>query len=102
MPKPLSPEKRLEWEEKIQQQQASGLSIERWCLKAQIKTHTFHYWKDRLHPKVLLDRSCFTELSNAKSPGISIEYQGIRIHVDNQFDSITLQRCLAVLMGVKC
>lgn len=102
MPKALPLEKRNEWEEKIHQQQASGLSIQRWCDEHQIKAHTFHYWKDRLNQKTPLSRSCFTELVNTKAPGISIEYLGVRIHIDKNFDSATLQTCLAVLMGMKC
>ena len=102
MAKVLPLEKRNEWEERIRQQQASGLSIERWCQANEIKTHAFHYWKDQLNQKTPLNRSFFTELVNTKTPGISIEYQGFRIHVDKNFDSATLQDCLTVLRGMKC
>ena len=102
MAKALPLEKRNEWEEKIRQQQVSGLSIERWCQAHQIKAHTFHYWKDRLSQKTPLSRGCFTELVNSKAPGVSIEYQGVRIHIDKNFDSATLQSCLSALKGMKC
>ena len=65
MPKPLSSEKKLEWEEKIRKQKDSGFSIERWCNEHQIRPHTFHYWKERLSPKLLPSRLSFDELSSA-------------------------------------
>jgi hypothetical protein len=102
MAEALHLEKRNQWEEKIHQQQASGLSIQRWCHEHQIKTHVFYYRKDRLNQKTTLSRSGFTELVNTKAPGISIEYQGVRIHIDKNFDSATLHDCLSVLRGVKC
>ena len=102
MPKPSSPEKKLEWEEKIRQQRESGLSIERWCRQNQILPHTFHYWKDRLFPKPPLTRSCFTELSPKQGTGICIEYHGIRIHIDKSFDPATLKSCMSALKGISC
>jgi hypothetical protein len=102
MPKPLSAEKKIEWEAKVCQQRASGLSIERWCRQNQIAAHSFHYWKDRLFPKPQLTRSCFAELPISQGTGISIEYQGVRILIDKSFDSATLQHCLSALRGIQC
>jgi len=102
MVKALPLEKRNEWEEKIHHQQDSGLSVQRWCHEHQIKAPTFYYWKARLNQKTSLSRSCFTELVNTKTPGISIEYQGVRVHIDKDFDSTTLQNCLSALKGMKC
>jgi hypothetical protein len=102
MPRPLSAKKKLEWEEKIRQQRESGLSIERWCKQNTIAPHVFHYWKTRLFPKHPLTRSCFTELKTAPKTGISIEYRGIRIHLDKCFDSTTLKSCLLALKGIPC
>ena len=102
MPTPSSETKRLAWEEKIRLRRESGLSIERWCRENQVSPHTFHYWKDRLFPKVILNRSCFTELADARASGISIECQGILIHLDKHFEPSTLKRFLAVLKEMKC
>lgn len=102
MPKPTSPEKMLEWEDKIQQQRQSGLSIEKWCKQNQIAPHIFYYWKTRLFPKPPLTRSSFTELTASQETGISIEYQGIRIHLDKCFDSTTLKSCLSALKSFSC
>ncbi len=57
MSKPLSREKRLEWEEKIRKQRERSLSIDRWCRENQILPHTFYYWKERLFQKPLLSSS---------------------------------------------
>jgi hypothetical protein len=100
-------EKKLEWEEKVRQQRESGLSITRWCRQNQIPSNTFRYWKDKLFPRAQLTRSCFTELPvsreiDSRETGISIEYRGVRIHIDKHFDPSTLKSCLSVLKGVPC
>ena len=100
MSKPISPEKKLEWETKIREQQESGLSIDRWCRQNQIASCTFHYWKDRLFPKKKLTRSDFTELPASQGTGICIEYQGMRVLIDKSFDPATLRSCLAALRGM--
>lgn len=102
MPKPLSSEKKLEWEEIIRQQSSSKLSIARWCRQNQIADHTFYYWKNRLFPKSQLTRSCFTELTSGKETGICIEYRDIRIHVEKCFDPSTLRNCLSALREIQC
>ena len=103
MPKPISPEKKLEWQEKIRQQRESGLTIDKWCRQNHLPPHLFYYWKNRLFPRNQLTRSCFTELSSDnQGTGISIEYQGVRIHLDKDFDPSTLKSCLSALRGVSC
>jgi hypothetical protein len=82
MRKPISQEKRHEWETKIQQQRQSGLSINKWCKENQTPISTFHQWEDRLYPKqkTPLSLKSFTELteiSGSKGAGIFIEYRGI-------------------------
>ena len=101
MSKPKDHQKKAEWEDKISQQKASGKSIAEWCRDNQVHPRSFYYWRLRCFPKDI-DRSCFTELTNEKSTGISIEYQGIRIFLDKDFDLITLKNCLTALRGIKC
>lgn len=101
MPRPSSSEKKQEWEEKIRKQRESGLSIERWCHDNQLPTHVFYYWRDKFLPKSL-NRACFTELHDANRTGITIEYRGIRIHLDKHFEPSILKRCLAALKELKC
>jgi hypothetical protein len=100
MPKPISKEKKLNWESKIREQKTSGLSVNQWCCKNQVTKGSFHYWKNRLEPKSELTRSCFTELPIDQGTGITMEYQGIRILIDKSFDPATLRSCLAALRGI--
>lgn len=95
MPKPSIELKRT-WEERIQKQKASGLSILRWCQENQIAPHLFYYWKGRICPRTL-SQGCFIEITGAKDTGIAIECSGVHILLDKHFDALTLKRCLQVL-----
>lgn len=96
-----SPETIRVWQEKIAQQQDSDLSIARWCKENQVVICQFHYWKSKLFPKKF-DATGFTELVDVKNVGITIEYDGFRIHLDPNFDAVTLKRCLSVVKEGKC
>jgi hypothetical protein len=98
----LSEERKQKWRDKFQKQKASGLSIKQWCRENQITTQAFYYWRVRLFPKQALNRSQFTEITDSKDIGLSIEYKGIYIHLTKHFDSLTLKKCLAVLKEIKC
>ena len=99
MKKQISPEKRLEWEEKFQKHRESGLSVNRWCLENQISKSSFNYWKERLYPRQqILFRSNFVELSSTQNTGIVIECRGLTVRLDRKFDSSVLKQCLTVLM----
>lgn len=108
MPQTLSEEKIQEWKEKILKQRESGLSIKRWCNENSVVIHTFNYWQTKLFPKILLTRSAFKEIpdrkricvSDLKEKVIVVEYHGIRIHLDQQFEPSTLKQCLEVLLEV--
>ena len=102
MVEPLSEEKRQEWRNQFQKQRESGLSIKQWCRENRITTQSFYYWRVRLFPKPPLSRSQFKEVVDLKDVGISIEYKGIHIHLEKHFDSMTLKKCLSVLMEIKC
>lgn len=99
--KSSSPEKIRAWETKILQQQKSHLSIERWCRENQVAVCQFHYWKSKLFPRQITTSS-FTELPHVKDIRITIECNGMCIHLDPDFDAVTLKRCLIVIKGVGC
>ena len=101
MPQPSSSEKVLEWEEKIRQQKLSDLSIESWCRQNKVTACSFHYWKKRLLAPAQLSSSSFTELKD-QNTGITIECNGICLHVDKHFEPSTLKACLALLKELKC
>jgi hypothetical protein len=101
MPKSSSQETQQVWRERITQQQNSGLSARSWCQENKVAVGRFHYWKDKLIPK-RIDATNFTELADVKNVGITIEYDGMRIHLDPNFDAVTLKRCLSVIKEGKC
>jgi len=42
------PQLRATWQQKVDDQQASGLSITAWCVQQDIRPQTFYYWRKRL------------------------------------------------------
>ena len=85
MPQLLSEDKRLDWKNLIEQQSQNSLSIEKWCLKNQIRPHTFHYWKEKLSPKPL-NRSSFPEVSLKRDTALAIKCRGLRLRIDKECD----------------
>lgn len=103
MPQPFPLERHQEWKERILEQRASGLSIERWCSQNDISPHVFHYWKRKLCPQPDINRSSFKEITReAGHSGITIKYFGFSINIDQKFDAYTLKECLEVLKELKC
>jgi hypothetical protein len=95
-----SREVKQQWKDDIFKQRSSGLSIAAWCRQNEVRTHIFYYWQGKLFPKTPLSRSEFTEIkrgNNEPGLGITLEYQGFSIRLDQHFDSSTLRRCLEVL-----
>jgi hypothetical protein len=101
MPKPISEEKRLEWKERILSQQKSGSTISRWCRENQISYNSYQYWKKRFRSRKPLRRDFFTELSDAKS-GITLQYKNIKIYLEKDFDTLSLEKCIHALRSSTC
>lgn len=101
MPKTSSLEKQLEWKERILQQQASGLSIEKWCAQNQLSPHNFTYWRDKLFPK-RLEKSNFTELNIKRSDAISLQARGIHIHMSSDCDLHLRKQIFAMFAELSC
>ena len=92
------PNKARDWDQKIQKQKQSGLSVSRWCQENQVPYNSFIYWKHRFAKIVPLERKSFVELEeNSSKSGIQLECSGIRVNVEKGFDSSTLARCLQAL-----
>ena len=105
MPKPFPEEKRQEWKRLVEQWEKNdrNVSITRWCSEQNINYNTFLYWRERFGSKSAkqIDRSAFKELSTpANITGITLEYNHIRIQLAENFDAITLTKCLRVLKEV--
>jgi hypothetical protein len=95
---PAISNKSRDWEQKIQKQKQSGLSVFRWCQENRIPYNAFIYWKRRLVRVAPLERKSFVELAeNSSKSGIQLECNGIRVNVEKDFDSSTLARCLQAL-----
>jgi len=100
---PAIPTKSRDWEQKIQKQKQSGLSVSRWCQENQVPYNTFVYWKRRFVRVAPLERQSFVELAeNSSKSGIQLECDGIRVNIEKGFDSSTLARCLQALRSSQC
>jgi len=103
MPRPFPEEKKREWQERVRIQQESGQSMSHWCREQQVNYDSFLYWKKRFSADPFpLNRASFQELTADQGTGISIEYRGIRLHIDKCFDPSTLRNCLLALREIKC
>lgn len=96
MSRPASEEARQQWHNRILQQSSSGLSVARWCCEHNITRWHFDYWKRKLFPETL-QRSSFKELTEEVPVGLTLEYQGITLRLERNFDPVLLKACLAVL-----
>lgn len=99
MAKPFSEDIKRQWKGNILKQRQSKLSIASWCRQNNVAAHVFYYWQSRLFPKPAFDRSCFLESVEEKieSSGIVLEYHGIKLHIEEHFNSSALKKCLEVL-----
>jgi len=101
MPRSNLKTERLKWEDIIYQQKASGKSISAWCRENQILARSFFYWRAKFFPKEI-NRDCFTELVENKNTDIKLEYLGISISLDENFNTEALKKCLKVLKEMSC
>jgi hypothetical protein len=93
---------REEWQQRLTQWETSGIvSAAEWCRKHQINVDQFYYWKSRLTKKSLTPKD-FVELPPTEAPGIQLECNGVRIHLETNFDPILLVRCISLLKGSPC
>ena len=100
MAQPFSEELKQEWKENILKQRQSKLSMASWCRQNGIAVHTFYYWQSKLFPKPPFNRTSFTESieENDKfTTGITLEYHGFNIHLNEHFNPFILKKCVEVL-----
>jgi transposase-like protein len=102
MSRPVSPEEKREWGERVRLQNESGQSVLRWCREHQINYNSMLYWRSQfgLTPTRAVERSSFKELPAAtESTGITIEYQKVQIHLSKNLDPTILMKYLRALKG---
>jgi hypothetical protein len=107
------------WEIKLQQWLSSGKSAKAWCQENQVVYTTFLGWRNRLKylssqkatssPELhslspSFSNTHFVELKNQSKiyPGISLECEGVKIHLSAEFDGASLRKCLDILRGAPC
>jgi len=94
------------WEDKVKEWQASGKSVKAWCQEQKIPPTTFYGWRERsvegkCKTKKLSKKKHFIELKDEQQThSITLEFDGVKIHLSESFNALLLKRCLAVLRGV--
>ena len=93
---------REQWEERVEQWEASGLPVMAWCIERQVKYKTFLYWRRRLRTNTPIKQSLdytFVELKDKSDPssGIEIHHKKLIFSLSKGFDETALFRCLQVL-----
>ena len=90
------------WKEKVLNWEASTKSMSAWCQENKIPITTLIGWKKRV--KNLEVKSGFVELQDHlhSDPGITLEYDGIKIYIRTKFDQTVLKQCLDCIRSVSC
>ncbi len=88
------------WEDTFKNWEASGQTITSWCQEKNLSYNTFCKWKVRLL-KPTLTKASFLEIKEEKNSSLKLEYHGIHIHLDKNFDPEILKKCLLALQGFK-
>jgi hypothetical protein len=103
--------KSREWAEKIEQWKLSGKKAQTWCRENQVVYTTFMGWCKRFKINKSAQtirksplKAQFIELTDQPKihPEISLEYNGVIIHLKGEFDPSLMKKCLAVLRGILC
>lgn len=84
------------WSVKIAAWQNSGLSLAAWCRENSVSYHSANHWRRRLTGINRSDRGVFVELTLPSAP-ISLECNGVLVHVSKGFDPVLLADVLSVL-----
>ena len=82
-----------EWSAKITAWQQSGMTLAGWCREQTENYHRFLYWRKRLAAP---DPGRFLELTAPAVP-ISLECNGVLVHISKGFDPGLLADILSVL-----
>ena len=97
------------WKEKVKEWESSNKSPKVWCQENKIPYTTLCGWRNRLkrsNQKTISNKPAqnFIELKDQipSDPGITLEYQGVRIQLKADFDKVFLKECLHWLRGALC
>jgi hypothetical protein len=96
------------WKEKVLAWKKSNKTASDWCRENKIPLTTLTGWRKRFDQadqnQPFKINQPFIELKNSSSSnsGISLECNGIKIHLEPEFDMSVLKQCLACLREVIC
>lgn len=96
-----------QWQDRVREWEASGKNARVWCQENKIPVTTLSGWKSRLkksNANSSTAKSGFIELKDQvpSDPGITLEYNGIKIHLKANFDKVVLKQCFDCLRGILC
>lgn len=96
-----------DWKRLVLEWRTSGKSSKAWCEENKIPCNTLSGWKKRLKKYEINNvpvksKTGFIELKNHElsDSGITLEHNGIKIHLKTQFDPSALKECLNCLGGI--
>ncbi len=77
----------------------SGKSVSQFCRDKKLKTTTFHGWQKRYDRKTpsLVEVPVKLPKETVKGSSIELQWNGYRIKLDRNFDTITLKKLLQTL-----
>ena len=93
------------WQKKLQNWQISGNSISAYCRTNNIPVWKFYYWKKKFSEtgQGKFIKLSLSEKTDTSSSGLWIELSnGIRLVIENGFNSEELSRVFSVAGGRKC
>lgn len=85
------------WSVKIAAWQKSGLSLAAWCRENSVSYHSAIHWRRRLTGGNRPELGVFVELAVPPAQPISLECNGVLVHVTKGFDPGLLADVLYVL-----
>jgi hypothetical protein len=96
-----------QWQDKVREWEGSGKSARVWGQENNIPVNTLFGWRKRLKKSTansVRAKSGFIELKDSvpSDPGITLEYNGVNIHLRAHFDKAMLKQCLDCLRGILC
>lgn len=91
------------WRKRLEQWKDSGKSGPVWAAEMGIAYPTFCYWRGKLLSEQV-DKQAFVELMEKTKvcSGLLLEWQGISVHLADDFQMATLKRFLQALAELQC
>ena len=99
---PTSLDRRAVWQQRLTDQQDSGLSITAWCWQQNVSEQSFYYWRRRLVAAPAAptpDAPQWVAVLPEAGAGLTLRVGAVAVEVGAGFDPRVLAAVLAVLEG---